>query len=364
MTTIVVTFECPGCGAGLALDQGRGTVTLRDGAGGPVDPPEAGAADATATPPAPTARRAPRRPLTEQQLRHGVIAALAVAREPLTRNAIADAIGVTKGSRAYATGIPRELSKLMSARLVEQHGTNRGHPAYRLTAEGRFTRPAQEGIERWAAAVVEASTAATVDDDASPTSPTAAAPDDGSASTSDTSPGSPRRLPSTPPTARTTPDGPLEQRTTRARVDADTRRAQLTERLMALLDEHGELTVREMAEHLGVKVASLTSLRVDLEKRGRISWRRAKPGTEQPLYYRVPLASEVEGVEIIQNDPADNGSIQGRVLQALLLGGKTVPDLAAELDLHPALVAQAVSLLIREGEVEKQPGGKYMRLAL
>lgn len=138
---------------------------------------------------------------------------------------------------------------------------------------------------------------------------------------------------------------------------------EMEERMLAELAK-GPATIRDLAAALGVKSNQLTSRRVGLERRGRITWRKVKPGTTEPMYERVPLPHEVEGMEISTSDPEENGTVQGRVLQALLLGAKNVPELAAELEVHPAIAAQAVSKLQREGEVVKQPGGKYLRVAV
>ena len=237
-------------------------------------------------------------------------------------------------------------------------------PPEAVAADATATAP---DLSPAAAVAADTSPGAAAPDDTSPR-----AEDDTSRSSSDTSPGpggdespgSQRQvLPARPATTRVqAEEAKLQRRTSKARQEADERKADLTARLLAFLEEAGEATIQECAEALGVKVGNLTSLRVDLERRHIISWRRAKPGTEHPMYYRVPQGHEAEGVEITQATPGP--TLKHDIRVALNVRAQNAFELAASVGaIHIAVVLQACSELEREGAIAKQPGGRYLLAA-
>lgn len=144
-----------------------------------------------------------------------------------------------------------------------------------------------------------------------------------------------------------------EEAAERAQANHETRMA-VEERIEAWLGEHGPATSADIAAATGLeRGGQTTNLLGRLKQRGRID----NTGGPAPVqWYRTPPPSETSATRI---EAAPDGTEQGRVLSALRLDPKRIPEVADELGLKPTVVAHAMALLEREGEVTKIAGGKY-----
>lgn len=135
--------------------------------------------------------------------------------------------------------------------------------------------------------------------------------------------------------------------------DGEARRA--LERMAQFCDLEPK-AIREFVSELGITRATVMRILQHSHRFEQYGERRFGK-TTQPVYRPVPLPHERPDVTIRQADRT--GSVEGRVLAQLQASRLTIEQLATRLVLHPRLVAEAVSALAREGDVEKLPGGVW-----